>query len=361
MNEKNKITSISITTNTMIRAVLVCLGFFLIYFLSDIVLVILTAIVVASFAGSAAGKMKKIGIGRVLGVVVIYLTSIAVLAVVFYLFTPLLITEIYNFSTFLSTYIPDNSLINYFQNDAFSGAKDIVASLSANLSLANLVDTSKAFISNLSSGFFTTLSSAFGSIFNVGMIIVISFYLSIQEKGIESFLRIVVPPSHEDYAVDLWNRSHHKIALWVKGQMLLGLLIAVLVYLVLSLLGIQYALLLAIITGIMELIPYGFIVAMVPAVSFAFLSGGFSSSLMVFGAYFIIHQFEVYLLYPLVVKKVVGLSPLIVILSILVGFKLAGFWGLILAIPFAVSIMEFLNDVEKDKVFTQTTTSNDEK
>ncbi len=353
MPEKDKTMSISISTDTMIRAFLVGLGFFLIYFLRDLVLVILTAIVIASFVGSAASKMKSFGIGRVFGVVIIYLVSIFLLAAVFYLFAPLLITEIYTFSSFLSVYIPDNSFLNYFQNDAFSGAKDIVASLSNNLSVANLLDTSKAFIGNLSGGFFQTLSSAFGSFVNVGMIIVISFYLSIQERGIENFLRIVVSPKHEDYAVDLWNRTHHKIALWVKGQMLLGLLIAVLTYLVLTLIGIQYSLLLAIITGIMELVPYGFIVAIVPAVSFAYLSGGVSSSLMVLGAYLIIHQFEVYLLYPLVVKKVVGLSPLIVILSILIGFQLAGFWGLILAIPAAVSIMEFLNDIEKDKIFAR--------
>ncbi len=354
MNEKNKITSISISTDTMIRAVLVGLGFFLIYFLRDLVLIILTSIVIASFAGSAAGKMKRIGIGRVFGVVLIYFFSILFLATLFYLFTPLLITEIYNFSTFLSAYIPDSGFLNYFQNNAFSGARDIVANLSNNFSLSTLLDTSRAFISNLSGGFFQTLSSAFGSFFNVGMIIVISFYLSIQEKGIESFLRIVIPQKHEDYAVDLWNRAHHKIALWVKGQMLLGVLIAVLTYLVLSLLGIQYALLLAILTGVMELVPYGLIVAMVPAISFAYLSGGVSSSLMVLGAYLIIHQFEIYLLYPLIVKKVVGLSPLVVILAILIGYELAGFWGLILAIPTAVSLMEFVNDIEKDKIFART-------
>ena len=62
-----------------------------------------------------------------------------------------------------------------------------------------------------------------------------------------------MPIEHEEYAVDLWERSRRKIALWMKGQMFLGILIAILTYLVLSLLGIQYALLLAIIAGIMVL------------------------------------------------------------------------------------------------------------
>ena len=197
------------------------------------------------------------------------------------------------------------------------------------------------------------LSVAFGSIFNVILIVLISFYLSIQERGIENFLRIILPVGQEEYAVDLWGRSRRKIALWMKGQMLLGIIVAVLTYLVLSLLGIQYALLLALIAGVMELVPYGILVALIPAISFSYLSGGISTALMVAGAYVIIHQFEVFLFSPLVIKSVVGLSPLVVILSALIGFELGGFWGLVLAIPVAVFIMELMGDLEKKKTLSK--------
>ena len=153
--------------------------------------------------------------------------------------------------------------------------------------------------------------------------------------------------------MDLWGRSRRKIALWMKGQMLLGIIVAVLTYLVLSLLGIQYALLLALIAGVMELVPYGILVALIPAISFSYLSGGISTALMVAGAYVIIHQFEVFLFSPLVIKSVVGLSPLVVILSALIGFELGGFWGLVLAIPVAVFIMELMGDLEKKKTLSK--------
>jgi predicted PurR-regulated permease PerM len=142
--------------------------------------------------------------------------------------------------------------------------------------------------------------------FNFLLIILISFYLSVQERGIENFLRIIFPIKYEAYAVDLWERSRRKIALWMKGQMLLALVVGVLTYLTLSLLGIQYALLLALIAGIMELVPYGMIVSLVPAFAFSFLSGGLSSALLVTGAYLIIHQFEVFLFAPLIIKKSSG-------------------------------------------------------
>src|SRR3989304_3655478 len=175
-----------------------------------------------------------------------------------------------------------------------------------------------------------------------------------EERGSENFLRVIVPIQHEDYVVDLWERSRRKIALWMKGQVVLGIVVAVLTYLTLSLLGIEYALLLAIIAGVMELVPYGILVALIPAFSFSYISGGLASALMVTGSYIIVLQFEVFLFAPLIIKKIVGLSPIVIILSTLIGFELGGFWGLVLAIPVAIIIMEFLSDIEKDKILART-------
>lgn len=358
MFEQGKITPVSVSTGTMVRAILLLLGVFLIWYLRELVLVVFTSIVVASFVESSVPYFKKFRIHRIVGIVIFYSFSIILFAGLFYLFAPLLITEVYNFSSFLSSYFPGISFLDYFQSDVFSGAKDVVANLPGNLSINGLLSVSKAFILNISGGFLQTLSVAFGGIFNVGLIVLISFYLSIQERGIETFLRIILPLSYENYVVDLWERSRRKIALWVKGQLLLGLLVAVLTYLVLSLLGIKYALLLALVSGIMELIPYGILVALVPAVSFSYLSGGASSAVMVAGAYFIIHQFEVFLFAPLIIERVVGLSPIVIILSALIGFELGGIWGVLLAIPSAVLLVELTTDLEKQKVFTR---ANNEK
>ena len=358
MTTHDNITTISITTSTIIRVVLVILSVFLIWFLRDLLLVVLTSIVLASFVESAVPHFRKVGIGRVFGVVILYATSLLTFAGLFYLFAPLLITEVYNFSNFAASYFPNVSFLNYFQNEAFSGAKDVVDVLSTNFSVEGLLSVSKAFISNLSGGFFNTASVAFGGVFNFVLIILISFYLSIQERGIESFLRIIIPIQYENYVVDLWERSQKKIGLWIKGQVVLALVVAVLIYLLLSLLGIQYALLLSMIAGVMELVPYGILVALIPAFSFSYVSGGMAAALTVTGAYFIVHQFEVFLFAPLIIKKIVGLSPIVIILSALIGFELGGIWGGILAIPVAIMVMEYISDVEKDKILVRT--SNEE-
>ncbi|OGI62745.1 hypothetical protein A2818_01710 [Candidatus Nomurabacteria bacterium RIFCSPHIGHO2_01_FULL_40_12] len=353
MSERDNTTSISISTGTMVRAVLLTLGIFLLWYLRDLVLIVLTSIVIASFVESAVPYFRKLRINRVFGIVILYATSLVVLAGLFYLFAPLLITEIYNFSSFISAYFPGVSFLSYFQNEAFSGAKDIVSSLSNNFSLATLLSVSKAFVLNLSGGFFQTISVAFGGIFNFVLIILISFYLSIQERGIENLLRVLVPIQYEEYTIDLWERSRRKIALWMKGQVVLGFVVAVLIYLVLSLLGIEYALLLSIIAGIMELVPYGILVALIPAFTFSYLSGGIASAFLVTGAYVIVHQFEVFLFAPLIIKRIVGLSPIVIILSALIGFELGGLWGVVLSIPVAVIVMELLSDIEKDKTLAR--------
>jgi predicted PurR-regulated permease PerM len=355
MSGKDDITTISISTSTMVRGILLVLSVVLLWVLRDLILVLLTSIVLASFVESAVPIFKKIGFGRVFGVVILYVTAMLIFGGLFYLFAPLLITEVYNFSNFASSYFPGVSFLDYFQNPAFSGAKDVVNSLSNNFSIPGLVSVSKAFIENLSGGFLKTASVAFGGIFNFILIILISFYLSIQERGIENFLRIIIPIQYENYIVDLWERSRRKIALWVKGQVVLALVVAVLIYLLLSLLGIEYALLLSLIAGVMELVPYGILVALIPAFSFSYISGGIASALTVTGAYVIVHQFEVFLFSPLIINKIVGLSPIVIILSALIGFELGGVWGAILAIPIAVIVMEYLSDLEKDKTLARTT------
>ncbi len=352
MSIKNA-THISITTGTMFRAVLVLIGFFLIWYLRDLVLAVLTAIVIASFVESAIPYMKKLGMGRVAGVAFLYVFCSLIFAGLFYLFAPLLITEIYNLSVFLSSYIPGVSFLDFFQSDEFSGAKDIVDKLSGDLSLTSLLVISKTFINSISGGVFQTLSSAFGGIFNFVVIIIVSFYLSIQEKGIEKFLRVILPIQYEDSVINLWQRSRRKIALWMKGQMFVALIVAVLIYLLLALIGIEYALLLALIAGLMSFLPYGSFIALIPAVSFSYLSGGVSDALLVAGVYLIVQQFEVFLFSPLIIERVVGLSPLVVILSVLIGVELAGFWGLILSIPVAVFVMELMDDMEKHKTLVR--------
>ncbi|MDP4020713.1 MAG: AI-2E family transporter, partial [Candidatus Adlerbacteria bacterium] len=106
----------------------------------------------------------------------------------------------------------------------------------------------------------------------------------------------------------------------------------------------------AVLAAIFELIPvFGQFLAAIPAIAIALVHGGPTEALFVIGLYVIVQQFEANLIYPVVVKKVVGVPPLLVILALLVGYKLAGFLGVLLSVPIAGAIQELVADIDREK------------
>jgi len=94
---------------------------------------------------------------------------------------------------------------------------------------------------------------------------------------------------------------------------------------------------------------FGSVLAAVPAIVVAYGTGDIASALIVAGLFFIVNQFETHLIHPLVVNKVVGIPPLLVILALIAGGTLAGFLGVMLAIPVAAALREFVTDLDKNK------------
>jgi len=350
MDNNIKNMRIDIPTSTIIRVILWGFLAFAVIKLSSLLLVILTSVVIASFVESAVEKLKPRIKSRTLIVFSIYLLVIGILIALSYVFLPVFIKEMSLLVDSLSKYIPNSSVLNTFHPDTISGAKDVIHTISSSTSsIGDVIQSGQKLINNMSGGFFSVFSQAFGGILNVVLIFIISLFFSLTDKGVQNFLRIITPEKQEEYVIGLWQRTEKKIGLWFQGQMLLGIIMGVLVYLGLTIMGVKYSLLLAILTAICELIPYGIFVATIPAMLFAYLDGGITMSVVTVLLYFVLHQFENYLIYPLIVKNVIGISPLVVILSVLIGGHLAGFWGVVLAIPCAVFILEFLDDLEKKK------------
>jgi predicted PurR-regulated permease PerM len=180
--------------------------------------------------------------------------------------------------------------------------------------------------------------------------LVLSFYFAVQERGIDDFLRIITPTRRHTYILDLWKRAQHKIGRWLQGQLLLSLIVGVMLFIGLVLMDVRYALLLALVAAVLELIPvFGSILAAVPAVAIAFIDVGTMKALWVIVLYIVVNQIEGNVIYPWVVQKVVGVPPLVVILAIIAGFQLAGFLGVLIAVPIAAAVQEWVGDVQRGK------------
>ena len=137
----------------------------------------------------------------------------------------------------------------------------------------------------------------------------------------------------------------HQLGGWVRAQLFLCLLIGLITYLGLRLMGIDYALPLGILAGLLEIIPHiGPTVAAVPSV-IAGLALSLPHGLAVAGLYFVIQQLENSVLVPRIMKQAVGVNPLITILALMIGFKLGGVGGAILAIPTFLMIQIIYKEV----------------
>jgi predicted PurR-regulated permease PerM len=341
--------NISISAGTIIKFLLILLAFYVAYLLRDLVLVVLISVVIASAIEPATRWLTKFRLKRTLAVIVIYILFVLLLTGIFYMIVPTFINEVTSLLSNLPSYL--NSLDLW---GSFGGGSnyeilnnDEVKSIAGSLDLGGLADNVRQYVSSFSNGLFSAFTTIFGGIFSLGLIVVLSFYLSVQHNGVDTFLRIVTPVNHQKYILDLWKRSQRKIGLWMQGQLILAVVIAVLVYLGLTVLGVKNALIFALLAGLFEIIPVvGPILAAIPAIAVSFFQGGIGLSLFVLGFYIVIQQFENHLIYPLVVRKVVGVPSLLVILALIIGGQLAGFLGIILSIPASAVIMEVINDVE---------------
>ena len=338
MNMPN-ITKIEISTGTFIRALLVVLGLVFLYLIRDVVAVVLLSVVIASAIEPAAQWFMRYRLPRILSVLLVYIISFAILAAAFSLVIPPLFSEI--------SQVSSKSLFQTASGALFEFVPELPISISQ--TLTSLLDKAGVYLEQLAGGFFQATSLVFGGALSFILVVVISFYLSVQERGIENFLRIVTPIEYERYILDLWSRARKKIGGWMQAQILLGLLIGVMVYIGLTVLQIKFALSLAVVAAIFELIPvFGPVLAAIPAVLVAFLQKPILG-LVIIIFYFVVQQFENHLIVPVVFKKAVGVPPILVVIALIVGGKLGGFLGLLLAVPLAAVLVEFLNDVVERK------------
>lgn len=336
--------SVNITPGTIVSVLLFLALAFLLWFLRDILLVVLTAVVIASAMEPAVKFFVRHGLGRLLSVILMYALVIGIFFGVLFFFIPPILNDA---STFLKQLPQTLSHLNI--SDSTHGLLPW-GSVSDTFSSADFLQNVSTTITDSTGGIFTTVTAFFGGVLSFVLIVVFSFYFSVQETGVDDFLRIVSPVKEQVYVLHLWKRSQEKIGKWMQGQLVLGCIVGVLLYLGLVILGVPHALLLAVLAGVFELIPvFGQILAAIPAVAVGLAAGGATEALLVAGLYIVVQQFEAHLIYPIVVKKVVGIPPLLVILSLLIGFKLVGFLGVLLSVPIAGAIQEFVNDVDRQK------------
>jgi len=346
MEERQKI---AITTGSWVRLMIIVALAYAFWQIAGFILVVIASIVIASAVEPITLWAKRRNVPRLPTVISVYIMGAILLSGFFYFLLLPLIGEVASFIKTLTVYsnaIANESILsNMFESQNVFGGVDT----------AEIIGEFSGYLNNwsqfLSQGVFSSLSAISGGVVSFILILVLSFYLAVQDDGITKFLKIITPLKHESYIVRLWRRSQVKIGLWMQGQLFLGALVMVVVYIGLLIIGVPHALLLAVLAGVFELIPlFGPILAAIPAVFVAYTAGDMSMALIVAALYILIQQLENHVIYPLVVKKMLGMPPMVSIIALVVGGQLAGFLGILVAVPVAAVVMELLNDLEERKI-----------
>lgn len=285
------------------------------------------AVVISSGLEFIVNFLERRRIPRVLSVIFIFLLTAACLILLVYAFIPRILVEI---------------------NTAFSGIAKITSStwwgplvtLRASESLNSVITkiTNRFFAGGASP--FDAFSEVIGDFALAASVIVSAFYLCMSRDGVERFICAVFPPDYEEHALRIYARSIKRIGVWFRAQLLLSFIMGVLVLVVLSVLGVKYAFLIALLTAFFEVVPFvGAILSGAVAVLAALITSP-SLALYTIIAFLIIHQIESHILIPILVGRTIGLHPVIVIVALLVGIEVGGFLGALISVPAAVVVQE---------------------
>jgi len=346
----------NITGSSIAKVICGIFAFFAIVHLQSLIVSILVAVVVASFIEPMILFFVRRGFRRGASVIISYGLILLTLASFTFLALPPLIRETFSAINSLPTTIKTADILNPIQKSLYTVAKNIFPDIPQKVSLEDLIGLITSSFSNFAGGVFDTVSRFFGGIISFILVIVLSIYLSVEHRGVARFLGLVTPRQYEVYVIDLWGRVQHKIGRWMQGQLLLMAIVFVLVFITLSILKlflgdkIQHIFLISLVAGVLEFIPVlGIFLSTIVAFVFTIINGGLPIAILVVTLFTIIHQVESHVIYPMVMKRITGVPPLLVIISLIAGIELAGFVGVILSIPAAVLIVEYLDDHNRRK------------
>lgn len=311
---------IEISHRTIIFTVVFLLVLWVLFQIRDILFLVFIAFILMTALRPLVDWLSWAKVPRVVAILLIYGVVFGFFGVSLAGTIPSLIIQSTKFAQELPTFL--EKVLPYWNIDARSLSQQI-APISE-----NILKLTVGIFSNI----LTTLT-----------VLVFTFYFLLERRKLESILTNTVGEDAGERIIYALKEVESRLGAWVNGQILLMALIGVAVYAGLTLLHVEFALPLAIIAGVLEIVPMiGPIISAIPAVLVA-LTISPILALSVVALYFIVQQVENNIFVPLILKKSVGLSPIVTIFALMVGGRLAGIVGAILAVPIVLVLQVVLH------------------
>ena len=340
--EENKRLSFNLTHLNLLFFILLgilCLWWMLKY--TSLLMSILTPFIIAGVLAYAFNPIVKylmsLKLSRLLSVILIFVVLIALITGFSYVFFPMIVEEISS----LVTALPEISqnwygrFSKWYQNNigGHSAAPDTLEGVFEyfNIGIQSVTDWFSGSASDILSG----MGSFASSMVHVITIPVLTFYFMKDGDEITTFSKNLILPRSRKWVFPLMNKINDVLGGFIRGQLLVALIIGVLSSIALLILGVDYWIVLGFLAGIGDFVPYiGPFLGAIPAV-FITLTTDPQKALWVVVAFIVIQQIEGNLISPKIVGHSVGLHPAAIIFVLLVGGSLWGLVGLLVTVPLA--------------------------
>lgn len=307
--------------------------FYFIYLTREIALWFFFAIVMSVLLAPAVSFLRRFWIPRFLAVIIVYFSIFGILGILVYSTAPLFISEL----KLLSQHLPD-----YFKQISPFLQQMGVDTAQTFDSFTQLLVKS---LSQSSKGVLNAIATFFGGVYSTAFILTAAFFLSLETNAAEKFLTLILPKKYEENIIAIFKRSQSKISGWFGARILSCIFVGVASFFVFYVFGVKYAFILALISGVMNFVPYiGSLITTVLLVVFVAVSGSWLMVLYVLLAVFAVQQVDNNILTPLLMKKMASVPPVLVLISLLVGAKIFGFLGVVFAVPVFGIIYEFMKE-----------------
>jgi len=328
---------LDISWGTILKVSIAILIFYTIYSIRDILVSVIFALVISILFNPVIDFLERRRIPRVIATLFIYVSVFALLSFILYWTVPVFVFEIQQFAQLFPQYFGKLSPpLRGLGIEAFENFETFTLAL-------------QDWLIKASSTIFGVLISIFGGIFSTVTIFAMAIFFSIEEKEVKKAIKAISPRRSEGYFQDLWKRCQNKTAAWFGTRILSSLFVGLVSYITLNVLNVNYASMLSLFAGVMDIIPVlGPIFAGTIITILAALDSWFKA-LFVLLAFVLIQQIEGNIITPILTRRLVGLPAILVLIAVLVGGRLAGFLGAILAIPLTSIIYEFLRDFLQER------------
>lgn len=321
--------SIEISPKTVVFSVSFILGLWLLYQIRSIVVLLFIAFILMTAVNPLVRLANRHKIPTILVMLLVYVGIITLLTTVVASLVPAVVSQTRGLTQALPTYL--HSL-----EDTLNTQLD-----------PNVVGS---YFSSIPSNILKIAAGAFNNILNILAVFFMAYYLTLERPRLHQYLvRFFPKGSAEARAEGLIVAVEGQVGGWVRGELTLMLVIGLMTYIGLTLLGIPYALPIAVLSGLLEAVPnIGPTIAAVPAILLGFTVE--PKPYIGFGALavsILIQQLENNLIVPKIMQSATGTAPLVTILVLLIGYTLAGVPGAILGMPIFLTLQTIIAEFSR--------------